>query len=77
MKEIEIDSLISNISDEDHASFSSSLNSSVGVKTNYHRVEYDTSWIDEFEGTIRYIDNILRNPKRFICFKGLRVSLPM
>lgn len=64
--DLDVVSLISNISDEDHATFSSSLNSNVGVKTNYHRVEYDTSWIDVFEDTIRYIDNILRNPKRFI-----------
>lgn len=64
--DLDVVSLISNISDEDRATFSSSLNSNVGVRTNYHRVEYDTSWIDVFEDTIRYIDNILRNPKRFI-----------
>lgn len=65
-REYEMMDLVGKISKEDHAVFTSSLNSDLGVRTNYHRVEYDTSWIDVMEGTIHYIDNILRNPRRFI-----------
>lgn len=65
-REYEMMDLVGRITKNDHAQFNSSLNSNIGVKTNYHRVEYDTSWVDVFEETIRYIDNILRNPRKFI-----------
>lgn len=57
---------LSNFPETEKAQFNSSLNSESNVRTNYHRVEYDLSWLDMMEDTVRYIDNILINPKRFI-----------
>lgn len=65
-KSYEVLDLVGNIDSDNQAVFTSSINSNMGVKTSYHKVQVDTSWIDMFEGAIRYIDNILRNPRRFI-----------
>ena len=46
--------------------FKDRLNSSLSVSDEYDKVTGDTEWIDIMEDTIRYIDNILRNPNRFI-----------
>ena len=65
-KSYDVLDLVGNIDAEEQVAFTSSVDSNVGVKTSYHKVQVDTSWIDVFEETIRYIDNILRNPRRFI-----------
>lgn len=36
------------------------------VKTDYKKVEFDYSWLEKIEATIENLDNIVRNPKRFI-----------
>ena len=46
--------------------FLKNMNSILSVKTDYERREYDYEWIDIIDETLPYIDNILRNPKRFI-----------
>ena len=46
--------------------FKNGLDSTLKVVDDYEKVSSDTSWIDIMEDTIRYIDNILRNPNRFI-----------
>lgn len=46
--------------------FLSNINSILSVKTNYDRKEYNYSWIDILEDVLPYLDNILRNPKKFI-----------
>ena len=46
--------------------FVNNTNSSVRVVTDYEKTIKDTEWIRMFEETIPYIDNILRNPNRFI-----------
>lgn len=46
--------------------FLENMNSILSVKTDYERREYDYKWIDIIDETLPYIDNILRNPKRFI-----------
>jgi hypothetical protein len=38
----------------------------INVKTNISQVTKDTSWIDFIEETIPYLDNIIRNPRKFI-----------
>jgi predicted component of viral defense system (DUF524 family) len=38
----------------------------INVKTNISQVIKDTSWIDSIEETIPYLDNIIRNPRKFI-----------
>ena len=46
--------------------FFSNINSSLNVKLDYDKTETNDEWITIMEDTIRYIDNILRNPNRFI-----------
>lgn len=47
-------------------SFSDALDSSIETTIDYNKVEADYTWLEMMENTIRYIDNILRNPNRFI-----------
>lgn len=46
--------------------FESSLKSSYTIASNYEKIEADFAWLDLMEDSIRYLDNILRNPNRFI-----------
>ncbi len=46
--------------------FNNNLTSSLNIKVDYDKTEFSTEWITIMEETIRYIDNILRNPNRFI-----------
>ncbi len=55
-----------NVNDLRNDSFMNHLNSTLKVKRNYEFHEYDYEWLDIIEDCIPYIDNILRNPKRFI-----------
>ena len=36
------------------------------VKKKINKSSYDDTWLVKMEDTIRYLDNILRNPNRFI-----------
>lgn len=46
--------------------FNANIRSNLNVSTNYEKVIVDYEWLDLMEDTIRYLDNILRNPNRFI-----------
>lgn len=46
--------------------FSNQIDSKMNVKIDYEKKCVDFTWLDIFEDSMRYIDNILRNPKRFI-----------
>jgi len=46
--------------------FSKSLDAKLNITTNTDIVECDIQWLEIMEDTIRYLDNILRNPNRFI-----------
>lgn len=46
--------------------FLNNINAILSVKKNYEKKEYDYEWIDMIDETLPYLDNILRNPKRFI-----------
>ena len=46
--------------------FMNNLNSTLAVKREYELSEYDYEWLEKIEETLPYLDNILRNPKRFI-----------
>ena len=46
--------------------FMNNLSSTLSVKKDIEIHDYNYEWIDIIENTIPYIDNILRNPKRFI-----------
>lgn len=66
MSDLKIFDLYEKSSDKKNDSFSKSLNSNLKVTTDYDKVDYDTEWLELMEETIRYLDNILRNPNRFI-----------
>ena len=46
--------------------FKDNMRSTVNVATAYDKVETSFEWLDLMEDSIHYIDNILRNPNRFI-----------
>lgn len=46
--------------------FLHNLNSTLFVKRDYDMKEFNYEWLDIIEDCLPYIDNILRNPKRFI-----------
>ena len=46
--------------------FNDNVNSSMRILIDYEKTVKDTEWIDMMELTIPYIDNIFRNPNRFI-----------
>lgn len=46
--------------------FTESIDSKMNVKIDYEKKCVDLTWVDIFEDTIRYIDNIVKNPKKFI-----------
>lgn len=52
--------------DFNNEKFLNNMNSILSVKRNYEKKVYDYEWIGEIEEALPYIDNILRNPKRFI-----------
>ena len=47
--------------------FLDGIDSKLEVKNKYKKVVCDFSWIDKMEETMNYLDNIFRNPKRFIA----------
>ncbi len=47
-------------------SFVEELNSNIKINTDFESKDYNYDWVYQFEDVIPYIDNILRNPKRFI-----------
>ena len=46
--------------------FLNNMNSTLAVKRDYEKMVYDHEWLEILEDVVPYIDNILRNPKRFI-----------
>ena len=51
---------------DDNEVFLNNLNSTLYVKRDYDMKEFDYEWLDIVEDCLPYIDNILKNPKRFI-----------
>ena len=47
-------------------SFNSNVHSEYKIESDYEKVEVNFEWLDLMEDTVRYLDNILRNPNRFI-----------
>lgn len=66
MEELKIADLYNNASKEKQRDFLDNIEASVHVKTEYNKTQLDTDWIDKIEFTIPYIENIFRNPNRFI-----------
>ena len=66
MEELKVIDLYQKTPDKTLTKFKNRTNSSLQVVSDYEKVDSDTEWITIMEDTIRYIDNILRNPNRFI-----------
>ena len=64
--DLKIVELYNSSNSEKITKFNASLNSNFSISSNYEKVEADFAWLDIMEDTINYIDNILRNPNRFI-----------
>lgn len=63
------DDLLNLISDTDSVAFEQFIGSNeskVIIDSSFKSIEYDYSWIQKIEDTLVYLDNIVRNPKRFI-----------
>ena len=46
--------------------FNASIKSEYSLTSDYEKVEANFAWLEIMENTIMYLDNILRNPNRFI-----------
>lgn len=66
MKELEIFNLYETSNDRINNEFEKKIETSLNIKLDYEKIFYNTYWIEIIEETIPYIDNILRNPNRFI-----------
>lgn len=62
----ELFDFLNNIDKEEVKDFTKTTNSKIEAKTKVHKVISDTSWITMIEDSIPYLDNIIRNPRRFI-----------
>lgn len=52
--------------DADREEFLDAVDSRLEVKNQFRKVVYDYSWLEKMEETMYYLDNIMRNPKKFI-----------
>ena len=66
MDKLKVVELLDTVSDRDKAKFTDNVRSSLVVNTDMKKVEVDLEWLEIIEDTIKYLDNILRNPNRFI-----------
>lgn len=66
MSNLKILDLYENTSNNKIEDFYKKNNSNLSVKVDYNKTENDYEWIDIMEDTVKYLDNILRNPNRFI-----------
>lgn len=57
---------INNLNKERVEKFIESISSDITIKSDIEKKVSDTSWIDMVEECIPYLDNIIRNPRRFI-----------
>ena len=66
MDELGIINLYEESSKNKNKEFIENVNSNLRVITNYDKTSCSFEWLDIMEDTIKYLDNILRNPNRFI-----------
>ena len=57
---------LKNLNEEEVKNFTKTTKAKINAKTKVHRVVSDTSWVTMVEDSIPYLDNIIRNPRRFI-----------
>ena len=61
-----ITNLLDNIDTNIKQEFLENNKSVLEVKTDSKKVEFDYSWLEKIEETIEHLDNIVRNPRKFI-----------
>ncbi len=66
MDKLKVVDLLDTVSDSDKEKFNNNIRSNLVVSTDLKKVEADFEWLDLMEDTVKYLDNILRNPNRFI-----------
>ena len=66
MDKLKVTELLNTVNERDQSKFNNNIRSSLVVNTDVNRVDADFEWLDIMEDTIKYLDNILRNPNRFI-----------
>lgn len=66
MDKLKVVDLLESASEKDKDKFTDNIRSNLIVNTDLKKVETDFEWLDLMEDTIKYLDNILRNPNRFI-----------
>ena len=66
MNDFKLFDLYNNTEEEIKEKFLDNIDSKLEVKNKYRKVIYDYSWLEKMEETMRYLDNIMRNPKKFI-----------
>lgn len=66
MSNLEIIDLYDKYDNKKIDTFCNNTNSSLRIVTNSDSVNCNFEWLDMMEDTIQYLDNILRNPNRFI-----------
>ena len=66
MNGLEIIDLYDKYDDKKINSFCDNIDSNLRVVTNSESVDCNFEWLEIMEDTIQYLDNILRNPNRFI-----------
>ena len=66
MGELTVASLYERADEHRISSYTKKSKSDMVVDLHYDKVEANFEWVELFENTLRYLDNILRNPNRFI-----------
>lgn len=66
MEGLNISTLFENTDAKRISAFSKKVKSDLVVDLHYDKVEANFEWLDLMENTVRYLDNIMRNPNRFI-----------
>ena len=64
--ELQVGNLYNEYDNDEIEEFYKELSSSLEIDVDYDKTEFNLEWLTIMEDTIRYIDNILRNPNRFI-----------
>lgn len=66
MGKLKVFDLVNTINEKDFDKFNNNIRSNLVINTDMKKIEADFEWLDLMEDTVRYLDNILRNPNRFI-----------
>ena len=64
--ELQVANLYNDCENAEIEDFYKNMSSSLDISLDYDKTEFNLEWLIVMEDTIRYIDNILRNPNRFI-----------